>query len=280
LGKEKFRKLREKYDLETGFFENGLPYARVGNKDNILINIEALSMKHEPPSGFILKDFIKLVEPFLTDYSAYFVGRKPDLSEDYFMPEMARDYGEMIQNEFQKPVTVMGLSTGGQIALNLAGDYPELIEKLVIISAAYRISKEGAEIEETSANYFKKGKFGKAIASSLDLIYTPGIKRSLMKFFIGITGNLLLGKVTYPNDYIIEVRADREMNFLGRLNEIEAPSLILSGESDICYDADDVRKTAEGIPNSKLILYEGFGHNLVMAHREQIQNDVLKFIKS
>jgi hypothetical protein len=52
------------------------------------------------------------------------------------------------------------------------------------------------------------------------------------------------------------------------------------GESDICYDAEDVRKAATGILNSELTIYEGFGHNLAMAHREQIQNDVLKFIKS
>lgn len=48
-------KYKEKYGIETGFSENGLPYARVGNNSEILFNIEALSFTNEPPSGFMLK---------------------------------------------------------------------------------------------------------------------------------------------------------------------------------------------------------------------------------
>ena len=56
---DKEKKIKKKCNEETGFFEDGLPYARLGNKPNILVNIEALSFKHEPPSGLALKQFIK-----------------------------------------------------------------------------------------------------------------------------------------------------------------------------------------------------------------------------
>lgn len=51
------KKLKQKYNLETGFLQDKLPYAQIGNNDRILVNIEALSFKHEPPSGFELKMF-------------------------------------------------------------------------------------------------------------------------------------------------------------------------------------------------------------------------------
>jgi pimeloyl-ACP methyl ester carboxylesterase len=89
----------------------------------------------------------------------------------------------------------------------------------------------------------------------------------------------MMGEVKYPNDFLIEVQADREMNFKDRLNEIKPPTLIMSGELDICYTADDVHTTAEGIPNAKLILYKGYGHNLSMS-KDTIQKDALDFLYS
>ena len=54
---------------------------------------------------------------------------------------------------------------------------------------------------------------------------------------------------------------------------------ILIGELGVGYAVDDVRTTAEGISNSKLILYEGYGHNLVISNREQVFEDILDFLK-
>ncbi|MHA2088122.1 MAG: hypothetical protein ACW972_07590, partial [Promethearchaeota archaeon] len=92
MSKDKNRKLKEKYSVETGFFDNGLPYARMGNKPNVLINIEALSFSHEPPSGFALKRFVSSAQSFAEDYTVYLVGRKPNLPEDYTFTDMAKDY--------------------------------------------------------------------------------------------------------------------------------------------------------------------------------------------
>jgi len=71
----------------------------------------------------------------------------------------------------------------------------------------------------------------------------------------------------------------RVKNFKERLKDIQAPTLLLSGESDIEYPAELVQETAKGIPNAELILYEGYGHNLGLANREQLQEDILEFLK-
>ena len=113
----------------------------------------------------------------------------------------------------------------------------------------------------------------------MEFIYPSGLKRIFIKFLMRLIGKRMLGKIKYPNDFLIEVQADREMNFKDRLSEIKAPTLILSGELDVGYTADDVRTTAEGIPNSEVILYEGYGHNLTMSNREQVLKDALEFLK-
>ena len=276
--KDKDKRVRKKYNVETGFFEDGLPYARIGNKPNNIVNIEALSFKHEAPSGFMLKQFVKSARPFMEEYTVYLIGRKQNLPEDYTFTDMANDYANLIRKEFQEPVDIMGVSTGGQIAQYLAADHPDNVRKLIIISAAYRVSEKGAEIEGKAAKYFKKGKYGNSLAAILDLIFSSKITRSIAKFFTRLIGKRIIGKIKYPNDFLTEVRGDIEMNFKERLKDIKALTLVLSGDLDIEYTADLVRETAEGIPNSKLILYEGYGHNLA-AKWKLLQKDILEFLK-
>lgn len=281
MSKDKDKKIKEKYDVETGSFEDGLTYARTGDNPNVLIDIEALSFTHAPPknSGFRSRLFVKSAQPFLNDYTYYLVGRKPNVPEDYTFADMADDYARMIRREFKKSVDVMGTSTGGQIGHYLAADHPDVVRKLVIISSAYRLSERGVEIERKAAEYFEQGKYGRSLAAILDFIWSSRIKRSVAKFFTRIFGKMVMGEIKYPNDFLTEIRGDREMNFKDRLKEIKAPTLVASGESDVGYTAEDVRATAEGIPNAELILYEGYGHNLVMANRKQVQEDILEFLK-
>ncbi len=279
MTKDKDKKIKEKYDIETGFFEGGLNYARMGNKPDVLIDIEALSFSHTPPSGFRINMFKKAAQPFLDDYTYYLVGRKLNVPEDYSFTNMADDYACMIRREFKISVDVMGTSTGGQIAHYLAADHPDVVQKLVLVSTAFRLSERGVEIEKKVAEYFKQERYGKSLAKILDLMFSSRIKRKIAKFFTRIFGKYSMGDLKYPNDCLTEIRGDIEMNFKDRLQEIKAPTLVMSGELDIAYAAEDARTTAEGIPNAELIIYEGYGHNLVMANREQVFKDMLEFLK-
>ena len=277
VSKEKDSK--EKFPIETGYFEDGLPYAKIGDKSKILVNIEALSTEHKPPSGFVLNQFKKDAEPFLDDYTVYRIGRKPNLPEGFFMDKMAKDYATLIRREFNGPVDIMGISTGGQIAHFLAADHPDTVHKLVIISAAFRISEKGEEIERKAAVYFQQKKYGKSMAATMEMVYPSGIKRALLQSFIRLMGKLFFRNLKYPNDFLIEVQADREMNFKERLSEISAPTLIMSGVDDVAYNVDDVRTTAEGIPNADLKLFDGYGHNLAVSNRKEVLEEALRFLK-
>jgi pimeloyl-ACP methyl ester carboxylesterase len=154
-----------------------------------------------------------------------------------------------------------------------------VVRKLIIISAAYRVSEKGAQIERRSAEYFKQGKYSKSLSAILDLLFTSNFTRSIAKFFTRLLGRFFIGKIDYPNDFLTEVQGDCEMNFKDRLNEIKAPTLIISGALDIDYPPDLVHTTAEGIPNAKLILYENQGHGLA-GKWKMFQAEVLEFLKS
>jgi pimeloyl-ACP methyl ester carboxylesterase len=266
------------FEVETGYFSNGQPYAKMGNGNKILLNIEALSFEHKPPEGFLLKQFVKHSKPFIDDYTVYLVGRKPNLPDNYLFERMAENYALLLKDEFKKPVDLMGISTGGQISMHLAAGYPEYINKVVIISAAFRISEEGEKIERKAAEYFEQEKYGKTMATIMELIYDKGIKLGFYKSLMHIFGPGMLKNVEYPNDFQVEIRADREMNFYNRLNEIKAPTLIIAGEKDIAYSLEDIKATSEGIPNSHLLLYEDYGHDLIMANNKEVSKKIIEFL--
>ena len=270
--------MKQKYPYTTGYSKNNLPYVKVGNQAKILVNIEALTFKHEPQSGFELKHFIKSMEPLLDTYTIYIIGRKPNLPSGYYFDKMADDYAEMIQNELGGSVDIMGISTGGQLCHYVAEKYPDLIRKNVIISAAYRLSEGGLENEGNAAKYYKQGKYGKAMSEFTRILDLTGALRIFMNIITPIIGRMMLGNLKYPNDFLIEVEADAEMNFLDRLKNIKVPTLILSGENDICYNKVDVETTAAGIPNCRLKLYPGYGHNLTMFNMKEVIQDMKEFL--
>ncbi len=191
----------------------------------------------------------------------YVVTRKFGLPEGYTTRDMSEDYAAMIRDEFDGgPVDVVGVSYGGLIAQHLAADHPDLIRRLVITMAAYRVGDEGKQLDIRFAELMSQGKTREAFTTMISILYPGGIKKHLFKFFIWLFGSLILSKPTNPRDSLVEAKAECEHDSKNRLAEINVPTLVIAGDSDFYFPVELYRETAAGIPNAKLILYEGVGH--------------------
>ncbi|WGM90085.1 MAG: hypothetical protein IAX21_02660 [Candidatus Bathyarchaeota archaeon] len=74
-----------------------------------------MSFENKPPSVFQLRWVAGDFKEFAKEYTVYSVGRKPNLPQGYTTPDLAKDYAEMIKNELDYPVDILGLSTGEQL---------------------------------------------------------------------------------------------------------------------------------------------------------------------
>ena len=63
------------------------------------------------------------------------------------------------------------------------------------------------------------------------------------------------------------------------VGEIRAPTLITAGTADILVPVANARFLAERIPGSKLVLYEGLGHQFFVEVPERFNRDVLEFLQ-
>jgi pimeloyl-ACP methyl ester carboxylesterase len=264
----------------AGYFRNGLPYNRFGNGARTLIIFQGLLFENKPLDGLMLPLFSDMYTFLDEDFTTYIVTRKPGLPDGYSMQNMSDDYATMIKEEFGEPVDVIGVSTGGSIAQYFAADHPDLLRKLIIHSSAYTLSdsarKGGMRIGELA----RQRKWRQAYAA----FFSPTLhQRGETKRFAGVLtwltslmGRRLLGKPKDPSDLVITIEAEDKLNFKERLAQIKAPTLVIAGEEDPFYTEALFRKTAEGIPNARLILYKGMGHP---AGGKQFQQDVMAFLK-
>jgi len=77
------------------------------------------------------------------------------------------------------------------------------------------------------------------------------------------------------------VKAFSETDFTEDLKKFDFPTLVLHGEDDqIVPVKDSARKSAKLIKSAKEIYYPGAPHGLTATHQEQVNADLLKFLKS
>ena len=253
-------------------FRGGLGFVSVGRGARPLVVFDGLWVSDEP------QPLTARTYRFLGDaYTVYVVSRRRGMPSGYSLADMADDYAAMIAEEFEAPVDVLGVSTGGSIALHVAGDHPGLVRRLVLHSAAVRLSEEARRAQRESARLAGLGEWPDALAQLISpSLWGPGPMRTLGLALIRPVAWFLTRRAPRdPSDYITTIEAEDALDFAGRLGEITAPTLVVSGARDPFYSPSLFRETAEGIPDATLVLYEGQGH--VPSGRE-FQRDVRAFL--
>ncbi len=260
--------------ITTGFFKNGLPYFCLdGGQRKLVIFSPGPDFCRKPPSGLLLQMMSNMFKRLADDFTVYYVSRKPDLPSGYSMREMSEDYATMIKDEFERPVDIMGFSDGGPSAQYFAVDHPDLVHRLVLAETGYAMSEIGKEFNKQIGELARQGKWRTAASIIAAAMYPHGIKKLLFKSLMWLLGKRAFATPTDISAGLVELEAEITHDFRERLAEIKVPTLVIGGEEDPYYP---IRETAAGIPNAKLILYKGLGHDAIL--KPQFMEDVLVFL--
>ena len=115
----------------------GADYIRFGTGTKNLILLPGLGDGLRTTKGTALP--MALYYRSLTkDYTVYMISRKSDLSEGHSTRDMARDLKAAMEELGIKKASLVGVSMGGMIAQHFAADYPEKVEKLVLVATCAR----------------------------------------------------------------------------------------------------------------------------------------------
>jgi pimeloyl-ACP methyl ester carboxylesterase len=205
------------------------------------------------------------------------INRRTGLEHGITMSELAAEYAHTIRSHFTEPVDVVGVSTGGGLALQLAVDFPELVHRLVIVSAAYRLSEFGRTLQRDIAGALRDGHPRRAAGLFLSNTGSTPIRRAIL----GVAGRLAPRIVVGHEDADLLVTLDAEDSFNvgSRIGAIAVPTLVTGGGNDRFYTAELISETAAKIPGAKLTIYRRAGHIGTQGNRRLVR-DILAFLES
>lgn len=259
--------------LDQGTLGAGMAYLRLG-RGRPLVVLPGLSADHRPPRGMDRRFQVQQIKPYASRRQVWWVNRRPGLPAGVTMPDLARDYADALRGRFDGPSDLLGISTGGSVALQLAADHPELVRRLVIASSAYRLGRRGRAAQRRAAGWLRAGRPRRAAASTMAVMGAGS--PALMGALGWVLGKAVLGGG--DPDLLAVLDAEDRFDLRDRLGEITARTLVVAGSRDACYGADLFRETAALIPRGELVLYPGKGHIGAQASR-RLARDVLDFLE-
>lgn len=266
--------LRKKPAIATGVWQPGMAYLRVGAGEPLLF-LPGITPRHELPVGLDRRFQLAQLTRLSHARQVWWVNRRTGLAPGVTMAELAADYAKGIRRWFAEPIDVLGVSTGGSVALQLAADHPDVVRRLVLVSSACRLAPYARHSQRELARYLAEGDLRRAGIAMNAVLGAGPVSDRMWKGLGWLTGpRMFAGGAP---DMCATIEAEDAYDLTDRLSGIRVPALVVGGDRDAAYGAALFRETAEGLPNAKLLLYSRTGHVGVQAHRRFVP-DVLRFL--
>lgn len=245
----------------VGFLYDQVPYLKIGHGPP-LVSVQGLTPEHDLPAGMERRFALAHARPLARDFTVYVVNRKRGLQADESMSDIAGHLANAIEHDIGQPVFLDGTSTGGSLVLQLAVDRPDLVRRLVVISAAYRLGTRGRELQAEVARLTRAGQPREAWASMMTAMFPErlrGPSRPLARLAVGpmIPDD--------PSDLLVTLDAEDAFDVEADLLRITAPTLVIGGSKDSFYTEELFRKTAAGVQDGRVHLFPGWGHGRASA---------------
>jgi len=185
--------------------------------------------------------------------------------------DMAHDAADLVRAQADGPVDVVGISMGGTVALHLAVDHPDVVDRLVLVNTAARLRpRHPAGWLLYALRYAALYAMGFSAQAQLVARRTfPQPHQTEMR-------RVLVEQIMQANPYAYRasLRALGFFDIHPRLGEIGAPTLVVSSERDSAIPLHHQQPLADGIPGARHVVIPEAGHG-VIAERADVFNSVL-----
>ena len=240
----------------VGFLHDDTPYLKIGQGPPLVI-VPGLTPQHDVPRGWQRRLALASARPSARDFTVYVVNRKRGLQPGESMSDIAGHLANAIEHDLGQPVFLEGTSTGGSVVLQLAVDRPDLVRRLVVVAAAYRLGPRGRELQAEMARLIRSGEPREAWASVMAAML-PGPLRGPARPL----SRLAVGPMVPadPTDVLVTLDAEDAFNVEAGLPRVTAPTLVIGGGNDHFYTQELFQGTAAGVQDGRVHIFPGWGH--------------------
>ncbi len=196
----------------------------------------------------------------------------------YTIPMMADDAAGLIQHLGIQRAHVFGVSMGGMIAQELVLRYPKRVNRLILgctnCGGPHTILPPLPVIEKllTPPDMPRE----EAIRRQWPVMFTP----EFMKERPDILDRMTERSLAHPTPFHTAIRqtmAIQRFNTYGRLGQIVAPTLVVSGREDILVPAANSHLLADRIPGATLEFFDHAGHGFFWEYPQSLVSLLSEF---
>eukprot|EP01128_Nolandella_sp_AFSM9_P011754 TRINITY_DN8681_c0_g1_i1.p1 TRINITY_DN8681_c0_g1~~TRINITY_DN8681_c0_g1_i1.p1 ORF type:complete len:312 (-),score=76.79 TRINITY_DN8681_c0_g1_i1:81-1016(-) len=207
--------------------------------------------------------------------------------EDMTVPTMAADVIELIQSLNLPPITLLGHSMGGKVAMSVAEQRPDLLQKLLIVDVSpgqSNSSKQELADIVAALRSLPIDELPNRVAADAALkasIPEQFIRSFLLQNLKNVKGGGSSLAWRVPLEFIdTNLFPMMEYEFLDR-SKYEGPSLFIGGaNSGYLSDEATQEHTKRIFPQSSLQMIEGAGHYPHFETRDEFLGIVNQFLQS
>lgn len=206
-------------------------------------------------------------------------GRTGAPDEPYSMCGMAADTAGLMTAIGIERAHIVGASMGGMIAQELAINFPDRIDRLVIACSQMIASELRRKVSMAQRALWEAG-LPRDVVSAIQMPWgsTPGV---LQDESLPLAALALQATDPYPiakHAYLRQLDATLAHDTVDRLHRISAPSLVLVGSEDILTPPGESAAIAQRIPGSELRILPRGGHGFTGEYAPQFNRAVLDFL--
>lgn len=239
-----------------------LPYLAVGSGRPLVV-LAGLLPQAGVARGPLRGDHERTARLFAHGCEVFYLNRRPGMPAGMTMADVAAEHADALREHFGAAVDVLGMSTGGSIAQQLAAEHPDVVSRLVLVSTGARLGPLAKRVQRRVAARARAGAAREAAAVfAADLMPGP---LELPAALAGWLAGPRLLKLADLGDLASMAEAEDDFD-LAQLPRIAAPTLLVGGGRDRYYGTELFEQTAALIPGCQLEIRPGLGHITVMWH--------------
>ena len=211
------------------------------------------------------KSWAEFVEPFSAANRLILVdfldqGRSSRMDSPYEQAIQADVVRALLDHLKLEKACILGISYGGEVALQFALKYPQYVDRLVLFNTTARTGPWLGDIgdawnlasDDADAYYL----------TTIPVIYSPKFYREKQDWMTRRRETLrpVFGDPNFIQPMIRLTNSARNYDVTQRLHEIQAPTLIVSCQQDYLTPVEEQQLLHANIPNSHYAVLPGCGH--------------------
>lgn len=204
-------------------------------------------------------------------------GKNKDLPGPYTVKQFAIDLNNLLTNLKIEKVSLLGYSYGGFVAQQFAKDFPDKVNRLILVNTcAYNLATIREKIEAMLLFLLIKVLGVKVYAKLIGSVGSvDGLK--LTREQVDTFQEMVLQNSNKPAMTAV-VKSMLSFDSRSWLPAIRCPTIIIRGSEDTAIPARHAQMLKQGIEDSEFTEVAGAGHVLILTHTNQLAGMIKGFL--